>query len=138
MRGMSNRVHRTGGRWGVRRRIAAVAVAAAAGLATGCQHKQFAERQAAIRVEKLRRTAEIWAAAEQSRPTRLDRMVQHAAWYFDNQAVEFDRNLRGAGWYLKRDVDRAGYRLPAYGEEALRILYGKPQQIERNAIILFY
>jgi len=135
---MSNRVHRTGGRWGVRRRLATVALAAMAGLLAGCQHKQFAERQAAIRVEKLGRTAETWGAAEQSRPSRLDRMARHAAWYFDNQAVEFDRNLRGAGWYLKRDVDRAGYRLPAYGEEALRILYGKPQQIERNAIILFY
>jgi len=138
MDAMSNRVHGTDGRWGVRQRIATVAIAAVAGLATGCQHNQFAERQAAIRVEKLGRTAETWAAAEQSRPARLDRMVRHAAWYFDNQAVEFNRNLRGAGWYLKRDLDRAGCRLPAYGEEALRILYGKPERIERNAIILFY
>lgn len=104
----------------------------------GCRHHDLAAGRLEARQAKLHQTAETWAQTEQSRPSRLARTAQHGVWYFQHQAEELDRNLSGAARYLERDLRRWRDRQRVYREKALDLLYGKPERIEPNAIILFY
>lgn len=65
-------------------------------------------------------------------------MGRHAEWYFANQAVEFERNWAGAERLIERDCTRAGPRLRRAADRTRELLYGKPENIEETAIILFF
>ncbi len=90
------------------------------------------------RVDQLGRTIEVAARSEAERPDRLERSLAHAAWYFEHQAERFEANVEGAQWYIERDFRRAERRLPHAADRAGEILYGKPENIEPTAILLFF
>lgn len=107
-------------------------------LAVGCQHKALAQREHEERLTQLDWTVETCRRSEQARPERLARTCRDVEWYFANQAVEFERNAAGAQSYFERDCTRAGPRLRRAGERTRELLYGKPENIEETAIILFF
>ena len=106
--------------------------------AAGCQNQKLAEQRSKARIEKLGRAPQIWAASERGRPAKTVQMLKHGEWYIQHQAEELDRNGREAGRLIERELRRPEERGPALGEWGLKLLYGKPERIEGNAIILFF
>jgi len=106
--------------------------------ATGCQNQKLAEQRSRTRIERLEHTTQIWAASERGRPAKTVQMLRHGEWYIQHQTEELDRNGREAGRLIEREFRRPEDRGPALGEWGLKLLYGKPERIERNAIILFF
>ncbi|MCK4340994.1 MAG: hypothetical protein KAY37_04645 [Phycisphaerae bacterium] len=104
----------------------------------GCQHADLADRATQERLASLRRPIQVWGRTEQARPQHLNRTLTHAAWYFKHQREGLARNLPAAGQYFERDVRRSRERLPRGGQKTRELLYGKPEQIEYTAIMLFY
>lgn len=103
-----------------------------------CLADALACRESQTRVDRLRYTLDAAIASEARRPGQLSATLAHSAWYFENQAVEFRRNLAGAGDYVQRDLSRAGPRLAANATRAAAALRGKPDQIPISFILLFY
>ncbi len=104
----------------------------------GCQHADLAQERAERRMTRLGTAPKLWAESESSRPRRLAHSAEYVAWYFEHEVDCFDHNLDNAGMLIERDVRRGGERLPRDGAKALELMYGKPERIERNAIILFF
>jgi hypothetical protein len=50
---------------------------------------------------------------------------------------KFERSMTGVGLYIENEGNRLD-KFPRIGEDAARILYGKPERIEHSAILLFY
>lgn len=110
----------------------------AACVLAGCRHPGLAAREAQARQDSLTTTAQIWSRSEQGRPERVRRMSRHVGWYFAHQAECFERNVQGAERYIDRDLERFAPRMQRAGKRAAELLYGKPERIEENAIILFF
>lgn len=105
----------------------------------GCQHQHLAQERAQTRLDRFASTPAYLAESEAGRPQRFVGTADYFGWYFRHQTEEFGANAQAAaGQFLGRDVQRAGERLPADGKEAVRMLYGRPERIEENAILLFF
>gem|GEM_PF-1909670 len=107
-------------------------------LATGCQPSSLASRRVQARLERVSDTAQTWAAREQSRPDKL----QRAAEFIDRDLRQNAERLRRDGQYVvqwqARNVTHWRARQPVYRDKAAQLLWGKPERIERSAIILFF
>jgi len=106
-----------------------LALLVAAACASGCQHQRLAQQRAQPRLDR---------ESEGSRPQHLANTAGYFDWYFRHQTERFGANLQGAGAYLGRDVERAGPRLRTIGQKAAESMYGRPERIEENAILLFF
>jgi len=111
---------------------------ALAGASVGCQNADFAERRLAMRDESLRWTADVWAKSEESRPEQLQTALAYIPANEERHAEALDWDAREARRLLRDDVDRWQQRQPLYWKEVGRILWGRPDEIERNAIIMLY
>ena len=104
---------------------------------TGCE-EEYSRQRMTMRTERLQRTVQVWSDSERARPARLERDL---AWIpFDTQR-RVERTQRDAQWFVdwqKRDIERFHDRGPIYLDKAGKILWGKPEKIEHNAITLFY
>lgn len=104
----------------------------------GCQHSDYADRRLEHRLAGAERTLKAWQDSEASRPGKLERDFQYVGKEFQERSQKFDRSIRGAGEYLARDVKRFEARQEDYRHEIWRILWGKPETIEKTAIDMFY
>jgi hypothetical protein len=104
----------------------------------GCQHSPPADRRTRMRTEKMQATARVWAKSEQGRPAKVRRALEFIPQDLERQRAALKRSAAHVEDWQKRDFERWRQRQRVYLDEAGRILWGKPEQIERNAIILFY
>ena len=86
----------------------------------------------------MERTASMWARSEQSRPQRFTSDFEYVPAWLQRQGNQLQRNGLEATRLGERDVDRFRDRRQLYLDETARILRGKPEQIEREAVTLFY
>ena len=104
----------------------------------GCRHADLAERRFALRCNRVERTADAAAEGERVRVAAITRTV-NAIHRNESRHVEASRaNLDELDAYWQRDCQRWIERQPIYRDEAWRILRGKADRIESNAIILFF
>jgi hypothetical protein len=110
----------------------------------GCQDSRssnslaaLAENRAEMRTRWLLWTAEILARQEQRKPAQLERTLKLFERGVRDDVAQTERNLRMLDHYLRREFERFEERMPLYQREAERLLGGKPQNIPRNAVILF-
>ncbi len=104
----------------------------------GCQPSPVAQRRVQMRTERVRRTVSAWTRSEQSRPQRLaDDLDRLPAW-LQRQGAQLQRNGLEATRLGERDVQRFRDRRPLYQDETARILRGKPEQIERETVTMFF
>lgn len=89
-------------------------------------------------MEGIERTARAWANSEASRSEKLERDFALIGKELEERQQKFDRNFRGAGEILAQDAKRFEARQDDYRREIWRILWGKPKNIEKTAIDLFY
>jgi hypothetical protein len=122
-------------RWHLATRLLPLALA---GASVGCQNADFGERRLQMRDGSLRWTADVWAKSEESRPERLGTAVAYIQANEERHAEALDWDAREARRLLRDDVDRWQQRQPLYWKEIGRILGGRPDEIERYAIIMFY
>jgi hypothetical protein len=108
------------------------------GASVGCQNADFGERRLQMRDESLRWTADMLAKSEESRPERLRTALAYIGANEERHAEALDWDAREVRRLLRDDVDRWQQRQPLYWKETGRILWGQPDQIERNAITMFY
>lgn len=125
-------------------------VAAVAGLlvllagAGGCESPRssdslasFAENRMEMRSRWLLWTAEMLVEQEQRKTEQLERTLKLFERGIRDDVAQTGRNLRMLDYYLRREFERFEERMPLYQHEAQRLLGGKPQNIPRNAVILF-
>ncbi len=99
----------------------------------------YAEQRLNFRLSRIRYDVAFATEAEAQRPQRLARTAELLAVTRPRHDVERLRaNVQEAGRLIRQDCQRWQERQPLYWEEALRILYGKPEHIEHNAITLFF
>jgi len=135
---------------GPRRRIRNRVVLRACGLAgavgslmllAGCAQSHasgVARIRAAKRAESIEYVIGTWSATEKPRVARLERAGRFIDGNMKRHERRLARDLDCAKWWWQRDVDRAPERRERYGEALGRILGGKPDRIERIAILMFY
>ena len=104
---------------------------------SGCRHEPLAQQRLATRWDNIRTTTEKIADREAENPQRLTRAAEFIRDNLHHHATAFERDLHRVGAYLERDLRRWQENQPAYWREGGRILLGKPETIERTAIILF-
>jgi hypothetical protein len=104
----------------------------------GCQHSLLADRRTHLRTEKMQATARVWAKSEQGRPAKVRRALEFVPQNLERQRAALKRSAAQVEDWQKRDLQRWRQRQRVYLDKAGRILRGQPEQIERNAIILFY
>jgi hypothetical protein len=120
------------------RRAALVVLAAGLMGLMGCEPSKYSAQRLKMREERLTDTAKLWARAEETRPARLERAGKFIQ---DDLALHDARLKRAAQWFVdwqKRDVQRFEERGPVYLDKTGKILWGKPERVEDNAITLFY
>lgn len=105
---------------------------------TGCRHADLAERRLALRSSRVERTASAVVHQEQKRGPALKRTVNIIRQSEQRHAEAARANLDEIDAYWQRDCQRWIERQPIYRDEARQILWGKPDRIEGNAIILFF
>ncbi len=106
--------------------------------AGGCRNADWAERRLALRSEGMAHTVAATAKREGWRPRRLaytlDKIERGVG-----RRVELSRaNVDEIRLYQQREWQTWLERQPAYRKAARRVLGGKPDRIERNAITLFF
>jgi len=106
--------------------------------AAGCQNDALARKQLAYREDNLARTAARIDYAERIRPEsyaftagQIDRAIRL-------DAERTPRNVEKLGWYIERDAQRLRDSGPAYERQLRRTFSGQPDQIEPNAIKMFF
>ncbi|HUU99113.1 MAG TPA: hypothetical protein VM487_25550 [Phycisphaerae bacterium] len=104
---------------------------------TGCRHEPLAQRRLAMRWDNIRTTTERITDREAQSPQRLARAAEFTRDDLRRHAIAFERDLHGVAAYLERDLRRWQESQPTYWRETGRLLRGKPETIERTAIILF-
>jgi hypothetical protein len=104
----------------------------------GCRHPQLAERTLHRRAAGINYTLGRIAESESVRPGNLAydaRWIQKDLQY---SARHLNRNLRLLGDRLEYEAERFRKNQPLYRETLEEIFWGHPQNIEPNAIILFF
>lgn len=91
-----------------------------------------------MRTDNLERTATAFADSEGRRPANLQRSLDYIPMSLERDVERFERSTNYAKFLWDRELQRFQERQPTYLEETGRILWGKPQNIERNAIIMFF
>jgi hypothetical protein len=91
-----------------------------------------------LRSSRAERTAIAAVHQEQKRPAALARTVNIIRRSEHRHAEASRANLDELTAWWQRDCQRWIERQPIYRDEARRILGGKPDRIEGNAIILFF
>jgi hypothetical protein len=103
----------------------------------GCE-SEYAHKRLNMRVERMERTVRVWSESEGMRPDRLERDL---AFIRQDTELRETRLTRDAQWFVdwqRRAVERFRGRGPVYLDKAGKILWGKPENVERHAITLFY
>lgn len=118
--------------------LPALLAALAALAATACQHRDYAERRLALRERHLQQTQRIWERQERTAPVRLGRTLAAAERELRDDDRSTRENVRELAEWVDQDVRRWTRKQPVYRAEIERILRGRPQNIERNAIWMFY
>ena len=106
--------------------------------AAGCRHADLAEQRLTLRCQRVARTVETAQKHESRRPRRLANTVQEINRGVQRHAEASRGNVDECNLRWQRESHRWLERQPVYREGARRILRGKPNRIERNAIILFF
>ncbi len=83
-------------------------------------------------------TVKALEESEASRPGKLQRDFQFIGKELEERRQKFDRSIQGAGETLAHDVKRFEARQEDYRREIWRILWGRPETIEKTAIDMFY
>lgn len=117
--------------------LAGVLVGALVG-AAGCRHADLAEQRLAMRCERVARTMDTARKNESQRPQRLERTFAEISRGARRHAKASRVNADEIERYWQRDAQRWLKRQSLYGEEAGRVLIGRPDRIEGNTIILFF
>ena len=106
--------------------------------AIGCHRGDLAARRTTMRGEQLGDTLSVIVESERKRPRKLTRSAEMLG-------AALSRDIRGAGATievikrcLQRDRDRWLSDPPRYWPHARKLLEGKPENIERSAIILLF
>jgi hypothetical protein len=105
---------------------------------TGCQHKQFADERADRRAGVMQHTLETIAESEAVRPARLERAGRWIEKEIADDVVNTEQNAGEFVEFFRRDFDRFKNRQTDYQRTIGEILYGKPENLEPNAIRLFW
>jgi len=118
----------------------ALTVSAAALLlaALGCRHQELARRELQLRADSGRRTFDLAVRHERSRPQHLRQTAEAIRSSDARRAKACRDNAKELAAYSHRQWERWQQRQPAYWRELRRLTAGKPDRIERNAILLFY
>lgn len=103
----------------------------------GCETSSLAERRVQTREDRMNDTLTRWGNSIASRPERLDRTLSHIDRREREYAEKFRRSIEGVGRWYERDVEHMKFREPDYKRKLNEILRGKPENIERSAVILF-
>jgi hypothetical protein len=106
--------------------------------ASGCTQPDLARQRLERHDRSMHWTIDTPAARDRAGAQRTARTVSLAGRGAEREARLARGNLDEIAAYGRRDWERWFQRQPRYGREAGRILRGKPERIERNAIILFF
>jgi hypothetical protein len=104
----------------------------------GCQQTRFADERLAMRGDNLGQTCSAVERSEQRRPRQLARTTDRAAARVARARSAARENAAELEQVRRRRWERWNERGPDYAWHVLRILGGRPERIERNAIILFF
>lgn len=104
----------------------------------GCRHEDFARDRLEMRGGHIAEVADTVARSETRRPMVLDRTTDRIRETIAIDVRRMPRNQRALEDYARHDWTRLRSRSPEYRRNAERILWGRPDTIERNAISLFY
>lgn len=104
----------------------------------GCQHAGVAEDRLVFRSERVARTARAIERQESVRPQRLDRTLREIDRDLRRAAAASRTNIAEMDVYHRARWQRWSERQPVYRDATRRILGGKPERIQPNAIILFF
>ena len=103
----------------------------------GCQQENLAQQRVQRREQSIGRTAEALVKQEQVRPSKLAKVGPYADHEIRRDTEYLSRDLGTAQRILERDLRRFQERKPRYLDETGKQLWGKPETIERNAVLLF-
>lgn len=115
---------------------AALALTALLGVGA-CRHADLAERRLALRRQGMARSVATAAKCESWRPRRLAHTLNALRQGARRDTESSRANLKEINAYWRREWRRWRERQPAYRDRARRVLLGKPERIERHAIVLF-
>lgn len=105
----------------------------------GCRHGDLRASRARDREQSMQHAVQAWSTSEQRRPALLERVAPYVERSLQQHALAFERNSKLChDRWIQPDVDLMPVRQPRYAETLSRILWGKPEQIERTATILLY
>jgi phage tail tape-measure protein len=104
----------------------------------GCEYGPLARQRVQARQASLHRTVSTLAAREQRSPANLARGGAYARKTLERDAKRLERDARGLGRYLRRDLRRWHENSPRRRRQLERLLRGNPDKIERTAVIMFY
>lgn len=113
-------------------------VAALLATASGCAERAFAEQRLAARTDSFKRTSDYLAAREADAPRRFAETWRMLDRENRRHMLALQRDLRELDRYLREDFDRFMGRQTEYRRFGERLLLGKPETIERNAVQLLY
>ena len=116
---------------------AAVGGLAALCFSTGCRHADLADERYERRVASLHRTTDAYLDRESRSPRRLARAGDFINERLRQKSRATRQNFREFHAYVERDLRRWKANQPRYRKDIARFFRGKPENIERTAIILF-
>ena len=107
-------------------------------LGSGCQHEALAQKRLHVHQRSMESTLKQVAKSEQTRAPNLQRTWSHieGSWQRDVRHSRENGPEAEAIWQWHTRAWNRNSRL--YGPEAARILFGRPERVEPNAIILCY
>jgi hypothetical protein len=104
----------------------------------GCRHADLAERRLARRCDGMAHTVNTAAKREGGREQRLAHTFDKIDKGVRRHAEASSANVGRIETRWRRQWQRWFRRQPAYWNAVHRFLAGKPDHIERNAILLFF
>lgn len=117
--------------------LAALTVACLAA-AAGCSSTAKSDTRLAYRVANVANTVGVIEDGEVVRPQKLDQTVRTWSRVLDEDARKTARHPALIDQYYRFEFKRWNDRQPFYRRMIEGMLAGHPEQIESNAIILFY
>ena len=103
-----------------------------------CRQQTMADKQTHMRLQSTHETAACAWLGETGRPQRMKNTSAHIEDSIDRDLRKSENNVGDVQRYWQRDWDRWFERDGRYGPEAWKIIRGKTDRIEPNAIILFF
>ncbi len=118
--------------------FAALGVLTALCYSTGCRRADRADERYQRRVASLHRTTDAYLDRESKSPQRLARAGDTIDEKLKQKSRATRQNFRELHAYIERDLRRWERNQPRYRKDIARFFRGKPENIERTAIILFW